>query len=92
MLATQAEAFPDSASIVTEGQIALPNKIRSILGVDNGSRVTFIIEDGAVRIVNSAVYAMQVIQREMAGEAQRLGLDSEETINALVKEIRREGE
>jgi len=45
-----------------------------------------------VRMVNSAVYAMQVLREEMAGEAEKLGLTSEDAINAMVKEIRHEGE
>lgn len=45
-----------------------------------------------VRIVNSAVYAMQVLQQEMAGEAERTGLTSEDDVMALVKELRNEDE
>ncbi len=47
---------------------------------------------GAVRLVNSAVYAMQMLQHEMAGEAARSGLESEDVVEKLVKEIRAEGE
>ena len=36
----------------------------------SGDRITFIVEGNTVRIVNSAVYAMQVLQKEMAGEAK----------------------
>ena len=46
-------------------------------------------EGNTVRIVNSAVYAMQVLQQEMAGEAERAGLTSEDTVVALVKEARK---
>lgn len=60
--------------------------------MSNGDRVTFIVEGNIVRLVNSAVYAMQVLQDEMAGEAQRTGLNSEEDVMALVKEMRNEDE
>ncbi len=40
---------------------------------------------------NSAAYAMQMLQKEMAGEAEKNGLNSEENINDMVKEIRSEG-
>ena len=63
-----------------------------MLGVSNGDRVTFIVEGNTVRIVNSAVYAMQVLQREMAGEAERAGLTSEDDVMNLVKELRNEDE
>ena len=62
-----------------------------MLGLDSGSRVTFIVEQGVVRMVNSAVYAMQMMQSEMQGEAERSGLTSDEAVNNLVKEIRSEG-
>ena len=54
--------------------------------------MTFIVEQGVVRMVNSAVYAMQMMQSEMQGEAERSGLTSDEAVNNLVKEIRSEGE
>lgn len=60
--------------------------------MSNGDRVTFIVEGNTVRIVNSAVYAMQVLQQEMAGEAERTGLTSENDVMALVRELRNEGE
>ena len=63
-----------------------------MVGVSNGDRVTFIVEGNTVRIVNSAVYAMQVLQQEMADEAERTGLTSEEDVMALVKDLRNEDE
>ena len=53
-----------------------------------GDRVTFVVEGNTVRIVNSAVYAMQMFQQEMAGEAEHTGLTSEDAVMALVKEMR----
>ena len=41
--------------------------MREVLGVESGDRVTFIVESGSVRLVNSAVYAMQMLRLEMAG-------------------------
>lgn len=43
-------------------------------------------------IVNSAVYAMQVLQKEMTGEAEHAGLTSDDDVMALVKELRTEDE
>ncbi len=62
-----------------KGRVTIPKDVRSVLGLDSGSRVTFIVEKGSVRMVNS-------------GEAERIGLTSEEAVNDLVKEIRSEGE
>ena len=84
-------AFVDNAKVMAKGQITIPKDVRDVLGVSNGDRVTFIVEGNTVRIVNSAVYAMQVLQREMAGEAERAGLTLEDVMN-LVKELRNEDE
>ena len=56
----------------------------------SGDRITFIVEGNTVRIVNSAIYTMQVLQQEMAGEAERIGLTSEDDVMELVKELRNE--
>ena len=75
-----ANAFIDNAKVMSKGQITIPKDVRTVLGVSNGDRVTFIVEGNIVRLVNSAVYAMQVLQDEMAGEAQRTGSNSEEDV------------
>lgn len=86
----QANAFVDNAKVMAKGQITIPKDVREVLGVTNGDRVSFIVEGNTVRIVNSAVYAMQVLQSEMAGEAERTGLTSDDDVIALVKELRSE--
>lgn len=37
---------------------------------ENPTFIIFIVEGNTVRIVNSAVYAMQMLQSEMEGEAE----------------------
>ena len=54
------------------------------LGISTGDRVTFILENGTVRVLNSAVYAMQKFQAEMKGEAQKAGFISEEDVAAWI--------
>ncbi len=84
--------FIDNAKVMAKGQITIPKDVREVLGVSNGDRVSFIVENGNVRIVNSAVYAMQMLQNEMRGEAKKAGLDSDEDIMAMLKEMRQEDE
>ena len=84
--------FVDNAKVMAKGQVTIPKDVREVLGVSNGDRVTFVVEGDNVRIVNSAVYAMQLLQMQMAGEAERTGLMSDEDVMDLVKEIRRESE
>ena len=82
-----ANTFIDNAKVMAKGQVTIPKDIREILGVTSGDRITFIVEGNTVRIVNSAVYAMQVLQKEMIGEAERTGLTSDDDVIALVNEI-----
>jgi len=85
-----ANTFVDNAKVMAKGQVTIPKDIREVLGVASGDRITFIVEGDSVRIVNSAVYAMQALQKEMAGEAVRTGLTSDDDVMALVKELRNE--
>lgn len=82
--------FIDNAKVMSKGQVTIPKDIRQILGIESGDRVTFIVENGTVRIVNSAVYAMQVFQQNMKGEAEKSGIENDEDIIALVSEMRKE--
>ena len=82
--------FTDNAKVMAKGQITIPKDIRDVLGVSSGDRVTFIVEGNSVRIVNSAVYAMQTLQKDMKGEADWANLTSDEDVMALVNEIRNE--
>lgn len=87
-----ANAFIDNAKVMAKGQVTIPKDIREVLGVTSGDRISFIVEGSTVRIVNSAVYAMQMLQGEMAGEAEASGLTTDDDVMALVKELRNEGE
>ena len=60
-----AKAFVDNAKVMAKGQVTIPKDVRDVLGVASGDRVTFVVEGNTVRLVNSAVYAMQMLQQEM---------------------------
>lgn len=83
-------SFIDNAKVMSKGQVTIPKDIRTVLGLDQGSRVTFIVRDGNVQMVNSAVYAMKILQAEMSGEAEKANIHSAEDVNALAKSIRSE--
>ena len=87
-----AKVFVDNAKVMAKGQVTIPKDVREVLGVASGDRVTFVVEGNTVRIVNSAVYALQMLQQEMDGEAKRAGLTSEDDVMALVRELRDEDE
>lgn len=84
--------FVDNAKVMAKGQVTIPKDVRAALGVTSGDRVSFIVEGNTVRMVNSAVYAMQLLQAEMEGEAERSHLTSDEDVISLVRELRSEDE
>lgn len=87
-----ANTFIDNAKVMSKGQVTIPKDVREILGISSGDRITFVVENGNVRLINSAVYAMQLLQTQMANEAENTGLTSDEAIMDLVKEVRAESE
>ena len=80
----------DNAKVMAKGQITLPKDIRKLLRLGTGDKVTFVCEGDNVVIMNSAVYAMKMFQKGMAGEAEKLGIKSEDDAYALFAEMRRE--
>ena len=87
-----ANTFIDNEKVMSKGQVTIPKDVREILGISSGDRITFVVENGNVRLINSAVYAMQLLQAQMANEAENTGLTSDEAIIDLVKEVRAESE
>ena len=79
-----------SEVIQPSGLVAIPDAIKKILGVSDGDKINFVVENNSVKIVNPAIQAMKVIQEEMSGEAEKANLNSEEDILQLVKEVRDE--
>lgn len=84
-------AFIDSAKVMAKGQVTIPADVRKALGVAEGDRVSFVVDGNNVRIVNAALFATQMLQSELNGEAERLNLTSDDEVMKLVKEIRLEG-
>lgn len=71
---SEATVVINDARVMAKGQVTIPKNIRAALGISTGDRVTFIVENGTVRVINSAVYAMQKFQEQMKGEAGKAGL------------------
>ena len=82
-------AVINDARVMSKGQVTIPKNIRAILGIAPGDRVTFVAEKDSVRVVNSAVYAMQKFQEEMRGSAASTGFASEDDIAEWITKSRR---
>jgi AbrB family looped-hinge helix DNA binding protein len=78
------------AKITTRGQLTLPIEIRRKLGVHEGSKVVFIEEGGRIIIENAGMLALKEARESMRGEAERLGLNDEQDVADMIKDIRKE--
>lgn len=78
----------DNAKVMSKGQITLPKDMRKRLGIGTGDRVALVCEGDQIIMMNAAVYAMKMLQQGMIGLSEESGLTSEESINALVADVR----
>ncbi len=85
-------AFVNDARVMSKGQVTIPKNVRNALGINTGDRVTFIVEGNTVRVVNSAIYALQRLQSQMAGKGKAVGLMTDEDVAAWITASRREEE
>ena len=79
-----------STQIMPEGQITIPKNVLDHLKLSVGDTVNFVCEEDKLVIGNPAVYAMKELQKAMEGEAEELGLHSEEDVIRWVEKIREE--
>ena len=78
------------AKITSKGQITIPIDIRKKLGVREGDKVIFLDDGGRIVVANAATIAFANMRTAFAGEAERLGLQDEQDVVALVDEVREE--
>ena len=78
------------AKITSKGQITIPVEIRKKLGAREGDKILFIEEAGRVYMLNASIVAIREAQIAFSGEAERVGLNREEDVVALIKELRNE--
>ena len=78
------------AKITTRGQITIPVEIRKKLGVRDGDKVVFVEENGRIIMENAGLLALREAQEAFKGEAERIGINNEQDVVNLVKDVRRE--
>ncbi len=83
-------AFVNDARVMAKGQVTIPKNVRTVLGVSTGDRVTFVVDGGEVRVINSAVYALRRFQEQMAGEGEKASLFTDEDVANWITKSRRE--
>jgi AbrB family looped-hinge helix DNA binding protein len=78
----------DVARVSVKGQVTIPIEIRRKLRLKEGDKVVFAEKSGDIVLMNSNRLAFEEFQRDMAGEAERAGLNSEQDVVDLVKQVR----
>jgi len=77
------------AKITLRGQITIPAEIRRKLRVKDGDKVVFLEENGRIVMENSVRVALRDVQDAFRGEAERVGLKTDQDVVAMVKDLRR---
>jgi len=78
------------AKVTTKGQVTIPIAIRNRLGIKNGDKLLFLEKPEGVIIMNPTMAALEKIGKAFEGEAERLGLETDEDVVGMIKEIRKE--
>ncbi|MDR1014966.1 MAG: AbrB/MazE/SpoVT family DNA-binding domain-containing protein [Coriobacteriales bacterium] len=82
----------NTAKVMSKGQITLPIDIRQKLKLKTGDRVALIYENERVVMMNPAIYAMDNFTQAMEGEWEKAGIQGEDDILELCREVREEVE
>ena len=78
----------DTATIMSKGQINLPLDICKKMKLTAGTRVALVCQNDRIVMMNPAIYAMEKLQEEMAGEWEKAGVYSEDDILEFCREMR----
>ena len=78
------------AKVTSKGQITIPIAIRKLLGIKDGDKLLFVEKPEGIVVMNPTRMAFENLGQAFIGEAENVGLESEEDVVAMIKEIRRE--
>lgn len=79
----------DLAKVTSKGQVTIPIEIRKKLGIKNGDKVLFVEDGGRIYVMNSSMDALREAQSAFAGEAERAGLNDDDDVMAMIKDMRK---
>ncbi|MCL1886119.1 MAG: AbrB/MazE/SpoVT family DNA-binding domain-containing protein [Dehalococcoidia bacterium] len=80
----------DVTKVSVKGQVTIPVEIRRKMNLRSGDRVVFMEKSGEIFLRNSNRLAFEGFQHEMAGQAEKAGLNSEQDVVDFVNEMRNE--
>lgn len=78
----------ESAKVMAKGQVTIPKDIREKLKINEGDQLVFVYDNEKVIMMNSAIYAMKLMQDVMSGVAEK-GNIKEEDVSKMIREIRK---
>ena len=78
----------ESAKVMAKGQVTIPKDIREKLKINEGDQLVFVYDNEKVIMMNSAIYAMKLMQEMMSGVAEKESI-KEEDVSKMIREIRK---
>ena len=79
----------EHAKVTSKGQITIPRMIRNKLQLKTGDTVFFEESRGKVYITNASQITLSNVQKQMQGEAEKAGFQTEDDVVAYIKELRK---
>lgn len=77
------------AKVSANGQITVPLEVRRALDLKPGDKVLFIQNEmGQITIANASAQAIYKAQSAFVGVAEKMGVENEDDVQALVNEVR----
>ena len=72
--------FTVDAKADAKGRVTIPKDVRAALGAARGGKVTFIVENGEIRVVNAALRALSELQARLGAAAKTAAFPDEESV------------
>ena len=77
------------AKVSSNGQITVPLEVRRALDLKPGDKILFIQNEmGQITIANASAQATYKAQSALVGVAEKMGVENEDDVQALVNEVR----
>lgn len=70
----------ESAKVMSKGQVTIPKDIREKLKINEGDQLVFVYDNEKVIMMNSAIYAMKLMQDVMKNEAIKNDIKEEDIL------------
>ncbi|MCQ2798323.1 MAG: AbrB/MazE/SpoVT family DNA-binding domain-containing protein [Bacilli bacterium] len=81
------DSFIKQANINANGEVAIPSDVLDVLGAKPGDYLSFTVNENQIVLEKSLIRALKTIQDDMAGEAEKSGLQDEHDVQKLLEGI-----